>query len=94
LDKDIERCSAEAGYWLGSQYWRRGIATAALERICQYAFEQLGLLRVYATPLVWNAASFRVLEKAGFNREGIMRNASIKDGVVIDMALYARLANT
>ena len=89
---DIERCSAEVGYWVGTEYWNRGIATAALERICRYGFEDLGLLRIFATPIAWNPASFRVLEKAGFEREGVMRSACVKDGKVADMVLYARLA--
>jgi len=91
LGTDIERCSAEVGYWLGAAHWGQGIATAAVQRICRYAFEDLGLLRIFATPIVWNAASFRVLEKAGFAREGVMRNACIKDGHVMDMALYANI---
>ena len=89
LGSDIERCSAEVGYWLGPAYWGRGIATSALRRISCYAFDELGLLRLFATPLAWNSASSRVLEKAGFQREGIMRNACIKDGHVVDMSLYA-----
>jgi len=91
LGTDIERCSAEVGYWLAEDFWGRGITTAALQRICRYAFDDLGLLRVFATPIVWNPASCRVLEKAGFEREGIMRNACIKDDKVTDMALYARV---
>lgn len=91
LGSDIERCSAEVGYWLGEDFWGRGIATAALVRITRYAFDELGLLRVFATPIVWNPASCRVLEKAGFEREGIMRNACIKAGTVADMALYAKV---
>lgn len=91
LGTDIERCSAEVGYWLGEAYWGRGIATSALERLCRYAFDELGLLRVFATPIVWNPASFRVLEKAGFTCEGMMRNACIKDGKATDMALYAKV---
>jgi [ribosomal protein S5]-alanine N-acetyltransferase len=91
LGTDIERCSAEVGYWLGAAHWGRGIATAALKRVCAYAFEDLELLRVFATPMVWNPASCRVLEKSGFAREGVMANACIKDGKVVDMALYARV---
>lgn len=90
---DIERCAAEVGYWIGPAYWGRGIATVALKRICDYAFRDLGLLRLFAVPIAWNAASFRVLEKAGFAREGIMRNACIKDGKVADMVLYAKYHN-
>ncbi len=92
IGSDIERCGAEVGYWLGPGYWGRGIATSALQRICSYAFDDLGLMRLFATPIVWNAASFRVLEKAGFAREAIMRNACIKDGQLTDMALYAKIA--
>jgi RimJ/RimL family protein N-acetyltransferase len=88
---DIERCSAEVGYWVGREYWNRGIASAALQRICRYGFEELGLSRIFATPIAWNPASFRVLEKAGFEREGLMRNACVKDGKVADMILYAKI---
>ncbi len=90
---DIGRRSAEVGYWVGRDHWNRGIATAALERICRYGFEELGLLRIFATPIAWNPASFRVLEKAGFEREGIMRNACVKDGKIADMLLYAKVAD-
>ena len=91
---DIERCAAEVGYWIGPAYWGRGIATVALKTICGYAFNDLGLLRLFAVPIAWNAASFRVLEKAGFQRECIMRNACIKDEKVADMVLYAKYYNT
>jgi len=91
LGSDIERCSAEVGYWIAAEHWGRGIATAAIRRICRYAFEDLSLLRVFATPIAWNAASSRVLEKAGFQREGTMRSACIKDGKVVDMLLYAKV---
>jgi [ribosomal protein S5]-alanine N-acetyltransferase len=90
VGSDIERCSAEVGYWLGPEHWGHGIATAALSRICDYAFDDLGLYRVFAVPLLWNAASCRVLEKVGFRREGVMRNACIKDSRLTDMALYAK----
>lgn len=91
LGTDIERCSAEVGYWLGAEHWGRGIATAAVIRVCRYAFEDLGLLRVFATPIAWNPASSKVLEKAGFQLEGTMRSACIKDGKVLDMLLYAKV---
>ncbi|HET6275076.1 MAG TPA: GNAT family protein [Candidatus Cybelea sp.] len=90
IGTDIERWAAEVGYWLGPEYWGRGIATTALRCVCRYAFDDLGLLRIFATPMAWNPASFRVLEKAGFRREGIMRNACVKDGRLTDMVLYAK----
>jgi RimJ/RimL family protein N-acetyltransferase len=90
---DIERRSAELGYWIGASLWGRGIATAAVNAITSYGFSHLGLLRIFATPMRENAASRRVLEKAGFALEGIMRQCFVKDGRVRDAALYARTWN-
>lgn len=92
LGKDIERVSAEIGYWIGKPYWGRGITSAALFAATQYAIKTFGLTRVFAVPFVHNVASIRVLEKAGFIREGLMRQSAIKDGVVQNQYLYAYYA--
>lgn len=89
LRSDIERCSAEVGYWLGESAWGRGVATVAVRAITRYGFEELGLTRVFAVPFTHNPASTRVLEKAGYVREGVMRRSAIKEGVVHDQVLYA-----
>ena len=91
LRDDVERCSAEIGYWLGERYWGRGIATRALAGFTPYAFETYGVERLYATAFASNVASCRVLEKAGYRLEGRMRRSAIKDGVVQDRFLYAIL---
>lgn len=91
LGTDIERISAELGYWLGEDYWGRGIATAAVRRICEYGFGALDLVRIFALPMAHNASSQRVLEKAGFVREGVLRNACIKDGKILDEIMYAKI---
>ncbi|MGE0813266.1 MAG: GNAT family N-acetyltransferase [Vicinamibacterales bacterium] len=89
---DVERVSAELGYWLGAAYWNRGIATAAVGAVTRHAFRQhADLERLYALPFAWNAASARVLEKAGYRLEGRLRRAAIKDGRVTDQLLYAIL---
>jgi len=88
---DVERFSAEVGYWLGETFWRRGIASEALELFTRYAFEDLRLLRLYALPLADNVASIRVLEKAGFTREGILRASCVKYGEPRDQALFAKI---
>jgi [ribosomal protein S5]-alanine N-acetyltransferase len=88
---DILRRSAEIGYWLGEDYWGRGIATDAVHRVSEYGFTELGLLRIFATPISWNAASFRVLERAGFQREGLLRSACVKDGNVVAMVMYSKV---
>ncbi len=89
LRDDVERCSAEIGYWLGEEFWGRGITTAALRAVTQYAIRTHDLARVYAVPYEWNVASFRVLEKAGYVLEGRMRRSAIKDGKIIDQLMYA-----
>jgi ribosomal-protein-alanine N-acetyltransferase len=89
LHIDVERVSAEIGYWLSEQYWGRGITTDALKALTQYAIEKHHLTRVYAVPFEWNAASFRVLEKAGYLLECRMRKSAIKDGKIVDQLLYA-----
>lgn len=86
---DVERCSAEIGYWIGRAFWGRGIMADAVRAVAQYGFETLGLLRVYALPYAHNAASRRVLAKAGFVEEGVLRKAAIKNGVVIDEVMCA-----
>lgn len=89
IHPDVERVSAEIGYWLGQSFWGRGVMTEALRAVTRYAVETHGLTRVYAVPYEWNHASFRVLEKAGYVREARLRRSAIKDGRVIDQLLYA-----
>lgn len=89
LGSDVERISAELGYWLGESYWGRGIMTAVVKAVTDYAAREHGLTRVFATPFSWNRASMRVLEKAGYVLEGIMRRSALKDGEIVDKFLYA-----
>lgn len=89
--RDVERYSAEVGYWLGEALWNRGIASEALELFTRYAFDRLRLLRLFALPLADNTASIRVLEKAGFAREGTLRAACVKYGEPRDQVMYARI---
>lgn len=89
LSHDIERVSAEIGYWLGRAYWGRGIITDAVRAATEYAFTTLDLRRVFAVPFAHNLASQRVLEKIGYVREGAMRRSAIKDGRLLDQFLYA-----
>lgn len=85
---DIERVSAEIGYWLGRAYWGRGIMTPVVRAMTRYAIDTFQLTRVFATLAATNAGSVRVLEKAGFVREGFMKQSAIKDGVIHDQYMY------
>ena len=89
LHPDVERVSAEIGYWLAEPFWGRGITTDALRAVTKYAIESHGLTRIYAVPFAWNVASCRVLEKAGYVLEGRLRNSAIKDGRLTDQMQYA-----
>lgn len=86
---DVERFSAEIGYWLGEPFWGRGIATAALRGTVAHALRELELVRIFALPFSTNLGSARVLEKAGFSLEGILRSSAVKEGRFLDQRLYA-----
>lgn len=86
---DVGRRSAEIGYWLGEQFWGRGIATEALVAVTEYAFANFDLCRLYAHVFDWNGASARVLEKAGYVFEGRLQKSVTKDGQTIDQLMYA-----
>jgi RimJ/RimL family protein N-acetyltransferase len=88
---DVHRLSAEVGYWLAEPFWGRGIATRALGAFSDWVFATTALERLYAAVFEWNAASARVLEKAGYTLEGRLRRSVVKDGKIIDQLLYARL---
>jgi ribosomal-protein-alanine N-acetyltransferase len=89
MHSDVERVSAEIGYWLGEGVWGRGIATEALRAVTTEAFTRYDITRLYAVPFADHPASVRVLEKAGYVREGVMRRSAIKEAKVRDQFLYA-----
>lgn len=91
LGADVHRRTAEMGYWLGEPFWGRGIGTEAVRVFTEFAFERFDLVRVYAQPYARNTGSVRVLEKAGFVAEGLMRANVIKDGVILDQWLFAKV---
>ena len=90
IGADVERFSAEIGYWLGESLWGRGIVTEALVMVTAHAFGRFNLLRLFALPFADNAASVRVLEKAGYLKEGCLRASAVKYGQVRDQLLYSR----
>ena len=84
------RCNAETGYWIGKQHWRRGIASDALAQVVDWGFAALPqLTRIYAPIYARNEASQAVARKCGFVREGVQKQAIIKNGEVIDLTIWA-----
>lgn len=91
LGVDISRLSVEMGYWLGEPFWGRGITTRAVVASSDWAFNAYKVVRIFATVFAHNAASIRVLEKAGFEREGVLKRSAIKNGVILDQVMYAKV---
>ena len=81
--------TAELGYYLAEEYWGRGIMTDSIRQLCDTVFKTTDILRIYAEPFSHNIGSRRALEKAGFVFEGIMKNNAVKNGKILDMAMYA-----
>ena len=88
---NIHRQTAELGYYIAEEYWGKGIMTEAVRQICEYVFRESDIIRIYAEPFVYNIASCRVLEKAGFQYEGTLRSNAVKNGKVMDMKMYSLL---
>ncbi len=89
---DVYTLAAELGYWLAEDFWGQGIMAQAVRQICAEGFARWGgLVRIHAEPFAHNAGSRRVLEKAGFTLEGIMRQSIVKGGRVGDSCMYALL---
>jgi RimJ/RimL family protein N-acetyltransferase len=77
----------EVGYWLGKEYWGKGIATRALAEFLNHVTQR----PLYAHVVKHNIASIRVLEKCGFTREGLARRYLCINGVWQDHLLFGLL---
>ena len=87
---NIKNHSAEIGYWLEKSMRGKGIGTIAAKMITDYGFRSLGFRRIDGLADVENTASQKLLTKAGYQKEGILRNKVTRDdGRQIDMALFA-----
>ncbi len=89
LQSDVERITVEMGYWLGENYWNKGIMTQAVKEMSTYVFENFPVHKIFAPVFEFNLASQKVLEKAGFEKEVILKQAAIKNGKIIDLHYYS-----
>jgi len=87
---DSERGIIEIGYWLYPRARGRGIATKVARALAEYAFT-LGVQRVTAYVSAGNLQSERVLERAGFAREGVLRSMPRPDGGRVDKTIFSLL---
>ena len=91
---DVYCKDGEIGYLLLTDFWSKGIATEAVCQICDEAFSELDIIRITGLVYAANIASARVLEKNGFAREGLQRNAVYKDGKIYDLCIFGKLKET
>lgn len=91
---DVERYSAEIGYWLGEPYWGCGIMSKVVSEVVEYVFATTELVRLYASVFESNPASRKVLEKCGFRLVGIMHKAVRKNDRWVDMCYYEILKSS
>ncbi len=89
---DPMRGAVELGYWLFADARGRGVATRAVNALAEHAFAN-GVYRVDAVVRVGNVTSERVLERAGFVREGVKRRYLRHGGERVDATLFSRLAD-
>lgn len=91
--ENIHFRTAEIGYYTGEPYWGNGLVTSAVKQVCNYVFQNTDIIRIFAEPFAYNTASCRVLEKAGFQFEGLLRKNAVKNGKVLDMRMYSLVKN-
>ncbi len=83
--------SAQIGYWIGEEYAGFGYMSEGLRLICEYSFTRHGLHRLEAACIPSNERSIRLLEKTGFEREGLLRSYLKIDGKWQDHILFSQI---
>ena len=85
---NVFRKTMEIGYWLGEAHWGRGVVTQAVQAMIDYIFKKFDIACIEGRVFGWNVGSMRVLEKVGFEKEGILKKRVFKDGEYTDLHIY------
>jgi RimJ/RimL family protein N-acetyltransferase len=91
LQEDVYRKSIEIGYFVGEEFWGKGIATEAIGLFVAYLITNFQPIRIYAEVFEHNKSSMKVLQKNGFYLESIRRKAAIKNNEVMDDYVWVKL---
>ncbi len=86
--RELEHRQADLGYALNPNAWDKGYSSEALQRILAFGFHELGIERIWVMANIQNAASWRVMERAGMEREGFMRHHRLYRAEWWDTVLY------
>jgi RimJ/RimL family protein N-acetyltransferase len=88
---DLAALEGEIGYMIAPAARGRGVALRAVELLTRWGFDELGLERLELRIDVANTASERVAERAGYRRDGVLRNVHFKEGLRCDTGVWSRL---
>ncbi len=86
---DVNRKSAEIGYWIGEEFQNKGIMKKAVKMIIEEAFEKMDIVRIEAEIFETNIPSKKVLENNGFKLEGRKEKSIFKNGKIMASLIYA-----
>jgi [ribosomal protein S5]-alanine N-acetyltransferase len=87
--QDIYSTSAELGYWVARQHWRKGFAVQTLQMIIPIAFLDFPITRLFARTFHTNIGSQKALLKCGFVQEAYLKGTIVKDGNYYDEIVFA-----
>lgn len=85
---DIYQHSAEVGYWIGEDYWGKGLVSEAVKALVEYTLENTDVKRLYAEVFSNNKASAKVVQKAGLVYECTHKKSIIKNDEIMDSHIY------
>ncbi len=94
LNKGMFNKTAQLIFWIGEQYWNKGIMSTALCELVPYIMDNFGLIRLEAHVFENNQAAMKVLEKSGFSNEALLKSAAFKDEKVVDLILFSKVKKT
>ena len=86
---DVNRKTAEIGYWIGEEFQNKGIMKKAVQLVIKEAFERMDIVRIEAEIFETNIPSRKVLENNGFKLEGRKEKSIFKNGKIMDSLIYA-----
>lgn len=88
--QDVYKLTAEIGYWIGEPFWGKGIATTAVKLVTEYGFDVLNLVRIHTGIFAYNTGSMRVLQKNGYEKDGLFKKSIFKNGKIVDEHRYSK----
>jgi RimJ/RimL family protein N-acetyltransferase len=91
LKEDVYKKNIEIGYFIGEDYWGKGIATDAIKQLLGHIEKNFNPVRIYAEVFEHNKASMKALEKNGFHLESVRKKAVIKNGIIMNDCIWVKL---